>query len=76
MRNELSKAQIDEFERLDLSEADGTTDAGTRRGACAPTGIKHGTKQLTNRNTLQAVEEVLRVSREFYFPKVDALGCS
>ncbi|MFC0132565.1 hypothetical protein CR105_18745 [Massilia eurypsychrophila] len=72
MRNELSKAQIDEFERLDLSEEDRTTDAGKRSGACAPTGIK----QLTNRNILQAVEEVLRVSRELYFPKADALGCS
>lgn len=72
MKNELSKAQIDEFHRLDPGEDDGTTDARTREDPRAPTGIK----QLTNWNTLQSAEEVVRVSREFYLPKAPALGCS
>lgn len=69
MKNDFSMAQIDEFKRIDPSEEDATSDAETRENPPAPAGIG----KLTNWNTLQSAEELVRVSRAFYFPEAPAL---
>ena len=63
MRNDLSKAQVDEFQRLDAGEDTSNAEAGSAPHALAVL------KQLSHHKTHQIAEDVVRVSREFYFPK-------
>jgi hypothetical protein len=63
MRDDLSKAQIKEFRRADPGEEDGATDA---RGCDEPS-ASVDIEQLANWSTHQSAQEVVRVSKEFYF---------
>jgi hypothetical protein len=60
MKNDFSKAQIDEFRQRDSDE-----------DPRAPVDIG----QPANWSTVQSAQEVVRVSKAFYFSKAQAQGC-